>query len=214
MNAQVVKYGGALSGAVLITLALFMVMTRMISGASQGGPQLEHYDVVDFVRLAREQHPVDKEREKLPPQKKAPPPPPPPDLTVQQADVPPPVAPMRLPDLSMDVRLAGGPVVGRLAPATAPLALDNEAIPLVRIPPVYPVRAERLHLGGAVVVEFTINEAGRVENPRVVESKPPGIFDQAAKQAILRWRFKPKLEDGKPVARHARQRFDFTPPER
>ncbi len=212
MNAQVVKYGGALSGAMLISLVLFLVMTRMISAGSQGAPQLEHYDVVDFVRLDRVQHPVEKEREKLPPQTKAPPPPPP-VLAVQAADTAPPTAPMPLPDLSLDMRLAGGPVVGRLAPADVPLALDNEAIPLVRMPPVYPVRAERLHLGGVVVVEFTINEAGRVENPRVVTSKPPRIFDQAAKQAILRWRFKPKLEDGKAVSRIARQRFDFTPPE-
>jgi protein TonB len=62
-----------------------------------------------------------------------------------------------------------------------------------------------------VILEFTINELGRVENPTVVKSEPPKIFDQAAIQAILNWRFKPKLVDGLPVARLARQRFDFRP---
>jgi protein TonB len=212
MNEKGIKYAGAVTGAVLITLALFLMMTRMISGASQGGAQLEHYDVVDFVRLVRESHPVDKEHRTLPPEEKPPPPPPPPDLAVQQA-APPQPAPMPMPALNMDVRLGGAPVIGRLAPPVTPPALDNEVIPLVQIPPVYPVRAERLRLGGSVVVEFTITAAGGVRDPVVVQSDPPRIFDQAAVQAILRWKFKPKLEEGKPVARRARQRFEFTPPE-
>lgn len=213
MNAQGTKYTVALAGAMLITLTLFLLMTRMISNSGQGVPELEHYDIVDFVRLVRERQSVDKEHRELPPERK--PPPPPPDLDVQLTNAPPPVAaPMPMPSLNVDLRLTGGPVIGRLVPGSAPLAMDNEVMPLVQIPPVYPVRAERLGIGGTVVVEFTINETGLVENPVVVEAKPDKIFDQAAVQAILRWKFKPKLEDGKAVARRARQQFDFSPPSR
>ena len=214
MTDQGTKYSLALMGALIITFALFVLMTRMISNAGQGMPQLEHYDIVDFVRLVRDTHSMDKEHRKLPPEKK-PPPPPPPGLAVLPTNVPPPVAaPMPMPAMNMDLRLTGGPVIGRLAPPSTSLALDNEAIPLVQISPVYPLRAERLGIGGSVVVEFSINEAGLVENPVVVESKPGKLFDQAAIQAILRWKFKPKLEEGKAVTRRARQRFVFTPPSR
>lgn len=211
MRAAGIRWALAPAGALLITFALFVLMTRMISGVGGGRPQLAHYDVVDFVRLAKDERPTEAKHEKLPKHKPPPKPPRPPKMSVRQLKAPP--APdMPVPDISTDPRLAGGPVIGRLAPAATPPANDNEVIPLVRIPPVYPARAARLHLGGTVIVEFTINDAGRVQDPVVVKSSPPRIFDQAAIRAILRWKFKPKLEDGKAVSRRARQRFDFTPP--
>lgn len=213
MNGTVIRYPVAVTGAALITLGLFLLMTRMIAGAMGGGPRAEHYRTVDFVRLVRDKHPRREHHEQLP--KKKPPPkrPPPPKLNVARPDTPPsPPMAMHMPSIDTDLRLTGGPLIGRIAPAATSSQAYNEAIPLVQIPPVYPARAERLHLGGTVVLEFTINAIGRVENPVVVSSRPPRIFDQAALQAIVRWRFKPKLQDGKPVARRARQRFEFTPP--
>jgi protein TonB len=32
-----------------------------------------------------------------------------------------------------------------------------------------------------------------------VDSKPPRIFDAAAIQAILKWKFKPRVEGGVPI---------------
>jgi protein TonB len=213
MNGKGIKYAAALTGAALITLGLFLLMTRMITGAAGTGPQAQHYNAVDFVRLVPDKHPQEKPRDKLPEKKPPPKPPPPPKLSAAQPDAPPPPdTAMPMPAIDTDLRLTGGPVIGRLAPGAASPAKDDEVIPLVRVPPVYPTRAERLRLGGTVVVEFTINAVGRVEGAKVVSSKPSRIFDQAALQAILRWRFKPKLEDGKPVQRRARQRFEFTPP--
>lgn len=214
MNGKTVKYPVAVTGAALMTAGLFLLMTRMITGTTGAGPQAQHYNAVDFVRLVPDKHPHEKPRDKLPEKKPPPKRPPPPELKTVQPDAPPPPdAAMPMPAIDTDLRLTGGPVVGRLAPAAAPSSEDDEVIPLVRIPPMYPARAERLHLGGTVVVEFTIDAIGRVEDPKVVSAKPAGIFNQAALQAILRWRFKPKLEDGKPVARRARQRFEFTPPQ-
>jgi protein TonB len=132
-------------------------------------------------------------------------------VVLQQVELAPSVpSPLAMPKLSPDLQLAGRPMIGNIA-AGSKLMLDNEAIPLVQIPPIYPTRAEMMHLGGMVLVEFTINGLGRVENPKVIKSQPPKVFDQAAIQAILNWRFKPKLVDGQPVSRLARQRFDFTP---
>ena len=39
-----------------------------------------------------------------------------------------------------------------------------------------------------------------MENVKILESKPRRIFDMAAKRALLKWKYKPKVEEGKPVA--------------
>ena len=77
---------------------------------------------------------------------------------------------------------------------------DGELIPLVRIAPQYPRNAARDGIEGWVKMEFTINKAGTVSDPKVLESKPRRVFDRAARRAILKWKFKPRVVDGKPVA--------------
>ncbi|MND05117.1 Gram-negative bacterial tonB protein [compost metagenome] len=54
-------------------------------------------------------------------------------------------------------------------------------------------------------------EDGSVEpgTVTVTDSKPPRLFDSAAKRAVARWKFKPRIVDGKPVKRPATQRLDF-----
>jgi protein TonB len=61
-----------------------------------------------------------------------------------------------------------------------------------------------------VLLEFTVTPAGRVKNPRVVNSEPPRIFNREAMRAILRWKFKPRVVDGKAIEQQATQKFDFT----
>jgi protein TonB len=60
-----------------------------------------------------------------------------------------------------------------------------------------------------VKVEFTVTPLGTVEDVKVLDSKPPRVFDRAAKRAILKWKFKPKVVDGKPVSRRAVQVIEF-----
>ena len=54
---------------------------------------------------------------------------------------------------------------------------------------------------GSVVLEFTIAADGTTKDIVVVESSPPGLFDQAAVEALGKWRYKPKIENGQPVER-------------
>ena len=62
---------------------------------------------------------------------------------------------------------------------------------------------------GWVKVAFTVTETGTVKDVSVVEAEPRRIFDRAAKTAILKWKFKPKMVDGKAVERQAVQTIDF-----
>jgi TonB family protein len=63
---------------------------------------------------------------------------------------------------------------------------------LVRIPPRYPLLAIENKLEGWVKLSFSINIKGETENIVVVNSRPTGIFDNAAIQAIEQWRFIPR----------------------
>ena len=87
---------------------------------------------------------------------------------------------------------------------------NRDSLPLVRIDPEYPPRAQQQGLKGWVVVEFTISPAGTVRDARVVQSEPPYVFDQAALDAIRRWRYNPRVENGVAVADAGRfVRFTF-----
>ncbi len=44
---------------------------------------------------------------------------------------------------------------------------------------------------------------------KVLEAQPKGWFERAAKRAILKWKFKPKVVNGHPVARRAVQVIEF-----
>ena len=85
-----------------------------------------------------------------------------------------------------------------------------ETVPLVQVPPRYPRRAARLQIEGFVIVEFTITPDGNVVEPVVVESRPPRVFDQAALQAIVQWRFEPRVERGQAVESRVKQRIEFS----
>jgi protein TonB len=83
---------------------------------------------------------------------------------------------------------------------------------LSRTKPAYPRDALQRGQEGWVKVSFTITEHGRIDNPSVVSSRPRQVFDQAALDAIMQWRFRPKMVNGKPVQTNAIQEIRFTLP--
>ena len=77
------------------------------------------------------------------------------------------------------------------------------------VPPVYPREAERLGVKGWVDVEFTIALDGTTQDVVVRSSQPQRTFDQAAVDAVQRWRFAPVMRDGAAVAQRAAMRIRF-----
>ncbi|RKZ33487.1 hypothetical protein DRQ33_04215 [bacterium] len=59
--------------------------------------------------------------------------------------------------------------------------------------PQYPDIAKRSGLEGAVIVEFVIDTTGSVlpGSAKIIQAKPEGIFEQAALNAIYKWKFTP-----------------------
>ncbi len=76
---------------------------------------------------------------------------------------------------------------------------DDKYAALVKVPAKYPRTAARRGIEGLVWVEFTVTRKGTVHSTKVLESKPPGVFDQAAMEAVQQFRYLPQYVNGEPV---------------
>jgi TonB family protein len=63
--------------------------------------------------------------------------------------------------------------------------------------PLYPKEARKARLTGNVVVRITADESGTVVDAVIVESAP--VFDDAALEAVRKWRYQPLMMNGKPI---------------
>ncbi len=190
-----------------ITLVLFYFMFTLIT-TDAVKPKSGDNPTIDFspVKLEAEAERKNRVRPKKPPPPKEPPPPP--KMRVAQQTKPVNQMPsMDIPNL--DLAASGdGPALGAVG-LNVDQNAEGDVIPLVRIPPQYPRKAAVAKIEGWVKVEFTITEEGTVTSPRVIEAKPPRIFDREALRAILKWKFKPKIVDGIRVPQVATQTIEF-----
>jgi protein TonB len=138
-------------------------------------------------------------------------PPPPPDAPPPPSQVEPDTSDA---NTGMDFNLGEVAVSGVSAGMEGPgvgMMQDGEATPVVRIDPRYPIKAARDGKEGYVVLSFTINEIGGVDDVKVIEAKPKRLFDKEARRALKRWKYKPKMVDGKPQkVPNQTVRLDFT----
>jgi protein TonB len=75
----------------------------------------------------------------------------------------------------------------------------SRTLPLVSSTvPVYPPQAREQGIEGHVVVRYDVGADGRVNNARVIAASPPDVFDEAAVQAVSRWRFRAPQHNGEP----------------
>jgi len=81
-----------------------------------------------------------------------------------------------------------------------PAVLEGELQAIVKVPPVYPINAETRGLAGYVVVEYSVTAHGGTSDIRVVAASPEKIFNQATIDAVAKFKFKPRVVDGKAVA--------------
>ena len=197
----------------LVTLALFILMNSLISGSSNAGDVGGGSELQDFVRVQREESTREKERvtPKRPEIQKRPPTP---TQAVQQQQLQDNQVDIDLPKMDLAPGQGGGGPFIPTATGTGRGAGfgDGDLIPIVRIEPQYPREAQINGTTGYVRVSFMVSEDGSVEpgTVKVIEAKPPRVFDSAAQRAVARWKFKPRIVDGRPVKRPAEQTINFT----
>ena len=79
------------------------------------------------------------------------------------------------------------PIGGRVA----------EANLIRRVQPVYPPLAKSARVQGSVEFTATISKEGNIENLTLMHGHP--LLVNAAKEAILQWKYRPTLLNGQPV---------------
>jgi TonB family protein len=90
--------------------------------------------------------------------------------------------------------------------------LDRQPFPRYSPWPVFPWNLKKDNKGGAVMIEFVLDEAGMVHLPRILKADYSEL-GWAAITAVARWRFEPPLQNGKPVKALIRMPAVFTPNE-
>jgi protein TonB len=194
-----------------ITFGLFFLMHSLIAfGAHKAMVEKSGPKLIDFVRLKRSVEPLPEQLE-LPTKQAPQAAPPPPEMAAPQAGSSGPqafaVAVPAVAAPTQKVKLVGG-----LGVSAAAGPSDADVIPLVRVQPMYPPSARQQKIEGWVKLRFNIGTTGRVESPVVVDALPAGVFEHAAIRAIKRWKYKPRVENGKPVTTrgvHVRLKFEL-----
>jgi protein TonB len=195
--------------AIGITLGLFLFMYKLISLGRDQKTELDAIAGIHFgpVEIPDEIQTKNRRKPKKPPPPKDPPPPP--KMQISKIDQQVQNMPrIDIPNLDMPLVGGAGVFVGNLQQIDQ--TAEGDIIPVVVIRPMYPREAAISGTEGWVKVEFTITEVGTVKNPRVIDAKPPRIFNREAIRAILKWKFKPRVIEGVAVERQAVQTIDFS----
>ena len=177
------RTGIAVVLGILATSLLFYIMHGLIADDRSVLDESEKVRLIDF-------HPIIEEPAIEPPEPPLPPPLPP------EMPPDPPKQNIELTEVTIGEDI--GPVPVERDPKVGPTGIpsDGDYLPIVKVAPQYPRRAQARGIEGFVLLEFTVTRTGAVQNPVVLESKPQGIFDSAAIKAALKFKYKPKVLNG------------------
>ena len=175
--------------ALLITLGLFYFMQALIATGAQIESNVTVVKMVDATMPDIEMEVV---REIEKPQ------------AIEQLDTPPPEITERQTNLdsgpSLSIQRAAVEIDTDLSIGGASISItDGEMLPLVNVTPTYPTRAASRGIEGWCQVSFTVTDTGGVRDVVVVDAEPAGIFDTSSIRAAEKFKFQPKVVDGKGV---------------
>jgi protein TonB len=197
----------ALGLAFMVSIMLFQLMFVLISENHKLQKPVSDYAVLNFIQLSPDSD-LSVRHRVLPKEKKIQPKP----STDQKFSRTPQVSNVAVTPNTLNTnislnnfRFSSGPFLGN----PEQLSGDGDIIPIAQVTPMYPRRAALKGIEGWVKLEFTIMPDGSVDDVKVIDAKPRRIFNRAAIKSILRWKFKPRVVNGKAVARRATQTMEF-----
>ena len=191
------KYAAGIGFSSLITIGLFFVMVILIALGDSGIKDDTSVKLTDIVMPERETDTFMSEVDK-------------PDKPDEQPED------IAQPELDLQPLTGLDVSVAKPKPnfkAGGSFFRDGEYIPLFKVVPIYPRRAQERGTMGYALVSFTITETGSVENAVPVEGycsskspedpsvefRPCSMFNSASARAALKLKYKPKIVDGKAV---------------
>ncbi|MEI6894283.1 MAG: energy transducer TonB [Colwellia sp.] len=179
---------------VVVTFCLFVFMAFLVSSGDRSKDE-QFENIIVEVNTTPPKSSAETRR-------RVPPPPPPPPQSPPKQQAPEPETSNNTSGLSFNMpSVQMATVATGLSAPGANIGRDGDATPIVRIEPKYPMQAARNGTEGYVILSFTINEVGGVEDVVVLEADPKRVFDKEARRALRKWKYKPRIEDGKAMRR-------------
>jgi protein TonB len=184
-------FAGIVSG-LAITAALFWVMQYMIETTDRQIDEAGSTQLVDFVRLRRDET---VHRRELKPRKPPPPQSPPPLPSRPQLE--------SLNPNAETIAISATPVETDIEVSSAGFSLgvgEGDYLPIVKVAPIYPQRALVRGIEGYCVVQYTVTRQGTIRDPFVIEEQcTNSMFHRPSLQAALKFKYKPRVIDGQTV---------------
>lgn len=169
-----------------VVIGLFLIMHSLID-SNYENPDVEDRKIADLVQPDED---IELETTTKLPDKVEDPEEPPPEMEFEDivVDIDPNAenfAPVVTADVNLD---PAGQISG-----------DGEYLPIVKVAPIYPRRAQTRGITGYCIVEYTVTTSGAIRDPRAVDCQPSGVFDKASERAALKFKYKPRVVDGEPI---------------
>ncbi|MEZ9319550.1 energy transducer TonB [Vibrio sp. 10N.286.51.E5] len=183
-----------LAGA--LGLALFSFMAWMVDNGHQRSPDDSETLSFNMVMVEQEQE-VQRRQRAVPEKPEMPEPPPEAQTSQSQAEVTPLNSMSSLPSLDLNTSIDG---LAINAPTFSDFGSNQQAMPLYRVEPSYPAKALKRGAEGHVIMSFTIDETGRPIDIQVTDANPRRMFEREAMRALKKWKYQPKVVDGKAIA--------------
>jgi protein TonB len=174
--------------AIPVAGGLFFIMQYLIATADPKIDDQKSRKLPDIFMPERE---IETNVAEVKPDKPDDPEEPPPDLDTPDLDM----------DMNMDaVNMApSSQVEVAIAGAGGMSASDGEYLPIVKVAPIYPRRAQSRGITGYCIVEYTVTKSGSIRDPQAVDCQPAGIFERASLKAALKFKYKPRVVDGEAI---------------
>jgi len=183
-----------LAGAVGAGLLTWFMYT-LIHSSKQRLDESSRAHIIEFVRLKRQEASVSEDRRPERPEvEDQPPAPATPQLDNSAAD-----ATLNVSDTILPDGIGDGLGIGGLGFDSS----DGEYLPIVKIAPIYPHRAQLKGIEGNCVVMYTVTTNGSVRDVSVIEHMCDNrIFWSPSITAAKKFKYKPRIIDGEAVEVH------------
>ena len=190
VKRRVGRYFVALAIGSFAALSLLWVMQFLIATGQAAITEALDARFVDFVRVKREETIERKEEKPERPPEVDDEPPELPQQDMDSSDFDSAVA-VSAPSPDMNVGLDGE--LGDFSLA------EGDYLPIVKVAPMYPRRAQSRGLEGHCDLQFTVTPLGTTADVSVIECTS-SLFERASVQALLKFKYKPRVVNGTAIA--------------
>lgn len=186
MRSNAVRMIVAALFAIPVAFGLFAIMNKLIDRDFEN-PDIKNRKVAEIVRPDEEIE-VNVKQDK--PEK------------VEDPEQPPPeMQPLEF-DMDMDVDVINTAPTARVDVSISSSGMssgDGEYLPIVKVAPIYPRRAQTRGISGYCIVEYIVTTTGAIREPVAVDCQPSGVFESASVKAAAKFKYKPRVVDGEPI---------------